>query len=245
MSSQLVQPFPALDGATEAALQASIERFGVLVPVVQDQYGRTLDGHHRSRIADKLGIEYRVDVREVADEDEAQEIARTLNTDRRHLTADQRRPVVKALREDGHSQRAIAGALGVSQSLVAKDLSALNTRVQSPERIATLDGRTYPATRSSATASPPKRGYRMNRDVPFEINNERARLVSEANKQRLADGLSHINGLLRGLLDLDFGIVAAALTKDEARTWAAKAAEHSRQLKQLERKIKEAAANGG
>ncbi len=74
----VVQAFPALDAATESALRASIARFGVLVPVVQDQNGRTLDGHHRSRIADDLGVDYRVDVCEIADEDEAQEIARTL-----------------------------------------------------------------------------------------------------------------------------------------------------------------------
>lgn len=243
-SPALVQPFPALDSATEAALRASIERFGVLVPVVHDQDGRILDGHHRSRLADQLGIPYRVDVREVASDDEAQEIARTLNADRRHLRPEQRRPIVKALREDGHSLRAIGGALGISQTQVANDLEGVNRLT--PDRVEGQDGKSYPASRPSPESAVPKRGYRSAgaKDTPFEVTNERARLVAEANKQRLATGLSEINGLLRGLLALDFGIVNAGLTQDEARVWAAKAAEHARSLKQLERKIKEAAAHG-
>ncbi len=58
--STAVQPFAALDAATESALRASIERFGVLVAVVHDQDGRILDGHHRSRLADELGAENRL-----------------------------------------------------------------------------------------------------------------------------------------------------------------------------------------
>lgn len=71
------QLFDALPAHIEDALRASIERFGVLVPVVKDQHGNVLDGHHRARIADQLGVPYRVDVVQVADEDEAREIART------------------------------------------------------------------------------------------------------------------------------------------------------------------------
>jgi ParB family chromosome partitioning protein len=105
-----MQVCPPLDVATEAALRASIERFGVLVPVVHDQHGRILDGHHRSRLADALGVRYRVDTVRVADDAEAQAVARSLNVDRRHLSAAQRREIAAALRAEGHSLRAIAGA---------------------------------------------------------------------------------------------------------------------------------------
>jgi hypothetical protein len=67
------QEMPALDPATEAALRASIERFGVLVPVVRDQHGRTIDGHHRARIADELGVAYPSDTVQVDDDDQARE----------------------------------------------------------------------------------------------------------------------------------------------------------------------------
>jgi ParB-like chromosome segregation protein Spo0J len=70
MSGAPFQLFDALPAPVEDALRSSIERFGVLVPVVRDQHGRTLDGHHRARLADHLGVKYRVDVVRVSDDDE-------------------------------------------------------------------------------------------------------------------------------------------------------------------------------
>lgn len=160
MTQAPFQLFPALDSATEAALRASIERFGVLVPVARDQHGNTLDGHQRSRIADELGVKYRVDVHHVADEDEAREIARTLNADRRMLTVEQRREVVAALRSEGHSLRAIAGAVGVSKSQVADDLSELSSGVQLPDRVRGLDGKSRPARRTVVAAKNPAEAER-------------------------------------------------------------------------------------
>jgi hypothetical protein len=81
-----VQLFGALEPATEAALRASIERFGVLVPVTFDQRGRMIDGHHRWRLASELGLDCPWSVRHVAEDDEAAELARTLNMDRRLST---------------------------------------------------------------------------------------------------------------------------------------------------------------
>lgn len=143
-----VQLFRPLPRDIEDALRASIQRFGVLVPVVKDQDGRILDGHHRSRLAEEIGVEYRVDVRRVADEVEAREVARTLNADRRHLTAEQRKEVVAVLaaetvtvgREEvaKHSERAIAGALGVSRKTVQDDIAELATSSQLPRPAKTL-----------------------------------------------------------------------------------------------------------
>src|SRR5258708_8232803 len=88
-----MQLFDALPAHIEAALEASIERFGVLVPVVTDQHGTILDGHHRKAIADRLGVKYRVDIIWTGSSEDRAEIARTLNADRRQLTEDQRREV--------------------------------------------------------------------------------------------------------------------------------------------------------
>lgn len=150
-----MQLFDALPSHIEDALRASINRFGVLVPVVKDQHGETLDGHHRSRIADELGVKYRVDVVTVSSEDEAREIARTLNADRRQLDEEQRRAVVVELRRHGHSYRAIGGALGVSHTQARNDVEAarLETTFQSqdePERVVRQGGGSYPAKRPVA-----------------------------------------------------------------------------------------------
>lgn len=150
MSHSPFQLFDALPQHIEDALRASIDRFGVLVPVVRDQHGNTIDGHHRARIADELGVKYRIDVMRISGEDEAREIARTLNSDRRHLDEEQRRAVVADLRREGHSERAIAGALGVSKTTVHRDIEHASTGpggpVQ-PERVKSLDGKERPATR--------------------------------------------------------------------------------------------------
>lgn len=145
------QLFDSLDPATEAALRASIERFGVLVPVAKTQHGDILDGHQRSRIARELGVDFRVDVHVVADEVEAREIARTLNADRRMLTREQRLEVVKVLREEGHSLRAIAGAVGVSDAQVHHDLSTAKD-LAVPERVVGIDGKSRPAKRTVVAA---------------------------------------------------------------------------------------------
>jgi ParB-like chromosome segregation protein Spo0J len=139
------QLFPMLDGATEAALRASIERFGVLVPVMVDQYGRIIDGHHRSRIADELGVRYQPVVHRVEDDEHAAAIAAEVNLHRRHLDVAQRRAVVLALAEQGHSQVAIADALKVSRDTVQRDLASADVGTL-PDLVTLRDGRTYPRT---------------------------------------------------------------------------------------------------
>jgi ParB-like chromosome segregation protein Spo0J/SAM-dependent methyltransferase len=146
----LFQLFPLLDPATEAALRSSIQKHGVLVPVAHDQHGRILDGYHRSRIADELGVPYEVIVHEIRDDDHGRELARTLNAIRRHLDPDQRRALVAELRTAGHSLRAIGGALGVSHPTVLADLESTGKSlpVEQPDRIVGRDGRSRPARRA-------------------------------------------------------------------------------------------------
>ena len=135
------QLFEPLDPATEEALRESIRRFGVLSPISTDGAGRILDGHHRARIAEELGVKCpKRTVYVGSDIDEAQEIARTLNADRRHLTTEQRREVAVHLRSQGHSIRAIAAATGASKSQVDRDLATVPPGTV-PDRITGRDGR--------------------------------------------------------------------------------------------------------
>ncbi|ASU81540.1 hypothetical protein CDO52_00915 [Nocardiopsis gilva YIM 90087] len=152
-----LQLFDALPPHIEDALRASIRRFGVLSPITRDQHGRILDGHHRVHIAEEEGIGIADDVViHVKDDDEAREIARTLNSDRRHLTEEQRRAVVADLRREGHSVRAIAGALGVGKSTVADDMAQLSGagQLEQPNRVKSLDGKSRPASRPAPSPEP-------------------------------------------------------------------------------------------
>jgi ParB-like chromosome segregation protein Spo0J len=95
--SEQTNLLPALDASTAVALRDSIEMHGVVVPVVVDQHGRIIDGHHRSRIADDLGITYIKRSMEVADEDEFRRLSVELNTIRRHISPEAARHVASVL----------------------------------------------------------------------------------------------------------------------------------------------------
>lgn len=153
------QLMPELDPEVDAALKESIRRHGVLMPIVVDQHGRIIDGHNRSRIADELLMPCPRQTVEVADEDHARELARTLNVDRRQLTPEQRRAVARSLRQEGFSYRAIAGALGTSHVQVQRDLDA-DLQVEhdvppedrpEPEKVTGTDGKQQTAKRRTWT----------------------------------------------------------------------------------------------
>lgn len=157
------QLFDALPAHIEDALRASIERFGVIVPVVRDQHGQIIDGHHRARIADELGVEYRTDTVAVADEDEAREIAQHLNTRRRHLSGEQLREHIVMLAQRATSagvgelsQNEIAQVAGVSQPYVSKVLgdAEVITGYSLPEARRGADGKVYPARRLALAVEP-------------------------------------------------------------------------------------------
>lgn len=116
----LFQVMPALTDDEYVALADDIAANGVRVPVVEDQHGRLLDGHHRRRIAVDLGIDCPVDVVEVDDDTEARNLAYTLNLARRHLTREQKRALVaRAIEANADdSDRAIARRLQCSPTTV-------------------------------------------------------------------------------------------------------------------------------
>lgn len=156
------QLFDALPAHIEDALRASIERFGVLVPVVRDQHGTTIDGHHRARIADQLGVKYRIDVVTVAGEDEAREIAQHLNSRRRHLSGEQLREHIVMLAQRTTpsgvgelSQNEIAQVAGVSQQYVGQVLGDPQVTSTStlPDSRRGADGKVYPSKRPTVVAA--------------------------------------------------------------------------------------------
>lgn len=196
-----LQEFPPLAPAVESALRSSIERFGVLVPVVKDQHGRIIDGHHRSRLAQELKVDYRVDRVEVANDEEARAMARTLNADRRHLTEQQRKEVVALLaaetvaagpggREEvaRHSPNAIAGALGVSLDTVQKDMAQLTDdgKLSRPAKTLGQDGKVRPTRREPQSS--PRRPARLHLSKAFDkATGDLVRVVERIDRLTLDD----------------------------------------------------------
>jgi hypothetical protein len=114
------QPMPELTTEQYDALKSDISVHGIVVPIVVDQYDRVLDGHNRFRIAAELKIDCPREIHHVVDDDEAADLAVTLNCARRHLTREQVREVIagELARRPCDSDRAIARRVGCSPSTV-------------------------------------------------------------------------------------------------------------------------------
>lgn len=123
------QLLPPLTPDEYESLKGNIKDRGVLQPVVVDERGEVLDGHHRAQVCDELGIEWPRVVLEGLTELEKVEQALMLNLGRRHLTQEQRRDLVLRLQADDHSVRWIAKATGISKSTVHRYVTPEGVRV--------------------------------------------------------------------------------------------------------------------
>lgn len=139
-----------LKHAEREELRQSIEAHGVRYPILVDQHGTIIDGHHRWAIAAEMGLDCPVLACDVDDDDEAAELAQTLNVARRHIDpatwatkVAERRQRVAVRRARGESIRSIAEAEGMDPKQVRRDLGT----VSPPAAVTGKDGKSYPATR--------------------------------------------------------------------------------------------------
>ena len=139
------QLLPPLSRDEYAALKADIETHGVQVPVIVDEDGEVIDGHHRMQIAQELGVPCPTVVKEGLSDAEKRRMARTLNMQRRQLSTLQKRQVIAdELKEDPkQSNNSIAKRLGVSDMTVASVRSEYG--LQQDIRVG-ADGKTYAAS---------------------------------------------------------------------------------------------------
>ncbi len=132
MSRDVFQVMPPLSSEELDGLEADIIMRGIVVPVVVDQHGRLLDGHHRRQIAARHGLYCPVEVHHVDDDEDARQTALALNLSRRHLTREQRRELIarECAARPQDSDREIARRLGCSPSTVGavrRPVSKLDT----------------------------------------------------------------------------------------------------------------------
>lgn len=118
------QYLPDLTAEEHAVLKADIAEHGVQVAVMIDEGGNVIDGHNRRAIAASLGITCPEQVVSGLTDAQKRSMALRLNSMRRNLTPDRRRPLVARLyTEDGMTQQEIAAALGIDQKTVSRDLA--------------------------------------------------------------------------------------------------------------------------
>lgn len=138
--SALFQVMPPLADDEYDALLLDIREHGITVPVVYDQHGRIVDGHHRVMIAERLRIDVPSVVREYASDEDARSAAYALNLHRRHLSREQRRELLAAsIKADpGLSDRQHAARAGVAPSTAGAE----RARLEESGELSKLDSRT-------------------------------------------------------------------------------------------------------
>lgn len=109
-------------------LKDSISKSGIQVPIFVLSDGRIIDGVHRYRIAKELGVptpQIPYEVRDI-DERQAIQLAWDLNYKRRHLSLEQKKELVRRLREKGLTQKEVEVRTGVPQQTVSRLQKSIN-----------------------------------------------------------------------------------------------------------------------
>ncbi|EYT61660.1 ParB N-terminal domain-containing protein [Microbacterium sp. UCD-TDU] len=149
MSTVQFQTMPPLSPDEYRQLEVSCLDHGIQIPILVDENGTVIDGHHRQKIAQEHGLYLPTETRDTLTDVEKTQLSISLNIDRRQLTREQRREIIAAsLRaEPRKPDYQHAKALGVSPTTVGTvrrelqesgDVSKLETRIDSL-------GRTQPA----------------------------------------------------------------------------------------------------
>ena len=152
------QVMPPLSSEEYQELHDDIKVNGVLEPIHVDEEGVVIDGHHRSKIANELGIVCPVITHDDLDDAGKRSLAFTLNLKRRHLNREQRRALIaESLKSDPQlSNREHARRTGASNSTVGilrRELESDGQVCESHTSIGS-DGKSYPASRPAPQPEP-------------------------------------------------------------------------------------------
>lgn len=141
-----------------AALEASILEHGIQSPVIVDESGVIIDGHHRSKIASEHGLTVPKQVVAGKTDAEKRTLALSLNLDRRHLNREQRRALIaESVKADPQmSDREHARRTGADHKTVAAVRAPLVERGEIPHAAERTDslGRSQPASKPGRTPEP-------------------------------------------------------------------------------------------
>lgn len=150
------QPFNDLPASQYEALRRDIEVRGVILPILLDENGRTIDGHQRRRAAAELGIECPSVQVEGLTEDEKIGLAFTLNLFRRHLSGTERAMAIGELARRGLSTRRMSDLLGLSKSAIHRDIQAMEAtgEVERPDTVTSRNGRDMPSHKPPRAVPP-------------------------------------------------------------------------------------------
>lgn len=148
------QVMPPLSPEEYQELHDDIAANGVLVPILEDENGVIIDGHHRSKIANELGIPCPVESISGKSEAEKRGMAFGLNLKRRHLNREQRRALIaESLKADpALSNVEHARRTGASD----KTVNSIRQELQQRSEIPSVEKRTDSLGRQQPASQPPR-----------------------------------------------------------------------------------------
>jgi hypothetical protein len=85
-----------------------------------------------------------------------------------------------------------------------------------------------------------RRGIRKNRDAPYDPATPGQKTLANAQKKKLVNALSHVNGICIGLEEFDVEMARSVCTIEEIKQWAAVARTAVSAFRMLARKLKRA-----
>jgi ParB-like chromosome segregation protein Spo0J len=183
-------------------LKQSIQEKGQLVPIIVNKAGVIIDGHHRNKICQELGIpQPRFLVREFEDDLEEKEIVIEVNAKRRHLTDFQTAELVyeiEKIEAEKAERRQKAGKTlspnelkGQARDIAAKRLGMSPTTYQRAKKVIEKAPEEIKQKARSGEMSISEASNRVKRE---EIRQE---LLAEKPKIDLPDGIKLIHGDFR------------------------------------------------
>lgn len=151
-TSSVMQMMPELPAWEYVALRQSIRQHGVIVPIVKDENGTIIDGHHRERACRELKIR---DIPTITlgglTDEQKRDHALVLNMVRRKITRKQMRAIIatELRRTPDISNRWLAEIVGTTNKTVESVRQELLSIGEIPQcdSYRAKDGRKYPATR--------------------------------------------------------------------------------------------------
>jgi ParB-like chromosome segregation protein Spo0J len=183
--------YQLLDPLTEqqyADLKEDIAERGILTPVIVDEFGEVIDGHHRRQIAEELGTDYPThQLQPGLSESDKLDASLALNLMGRKQTGPEKRETIKRylLRRSEASNRHVARLVGCSDNTVASVRTELEAGAQIAHHDSRVgaDGISQPARKPSKSKTvPPDPEAVAKRQADLEA--KRAKQEAKAAPQR-------------------------------------------------------------
>ena len=184
------QPMPDLSPDEFEILKADIAENGLEYPVIQDEFGATLDGHQRERALAELKIRnYPIRVVGGMSEEEKWQYAIRVNVKRRHLTTAQKRQLIKQelKRTPDIANNWMAEIIGVDVKTVQAVRRVLESTLEIPKlkKLRGKDGKRRPVKYSQIIANTPNE-LAIARSVISDLPEGNGRIFDTTTAQRRA-----------------------------------------------------------